>query len=49
MAVLKRSVKELKREKDELAERVMVVEGGWKKVERSGKSGRMAEVTEKTV
>ena len=36
MSVLKRSVKELKRENDELTEKMMVVEGGWKKVERSG-------------
>ena len=49
MAVLKRSVKELKREKDELAERVMVVKGGWEKVEKSGRYGRMADVREKTV
>ena len=47
MVVLKRSVKELKREKDELAERVMVVEGGWKKVERSGR--REPEVREKPI
>ena len=37
MVVLRRSVKELKREKDELIERVMVVEGDWKKIERSGR------------
>ena len=37
MVVLRKSVKELKREKDELIERVTFVEGDWKKIERSGR------------